>query len=163
MISKEYTTALKERAGYVGYNFCLVFLKPNERQEEIGENFKEFLHANNGHVPEDKVFKAGNVYLALVEGSSDSFRLTRGLRRNDEVRNVDDLISRFLLSELFSGKPLDVSIGIAEYRGKPDVLYQLAAYSQTRWTGEGKGLVSMNPMPERPEEIHIEDILLKVG
>ena len=150
MTSKDYSKTVGERAEFVGYQFCVVFLRPYERGQELVESFTSFLHVHNGHVPQDKVFDIGSgLYLAVMEGSSDSFRSTRSLPRNTEVRSVDSLVAKFLSAEARSGKPVDVSIGIAEYQGDPKILYQLAAFSQQQWTVIDGELVSKSPMPVR--------------
>ena len=150
MVPKEYAEAIGERTGYVGYNFCLVLLKPNVRKDEIAESFKNFL-ANEGkvpippdnHLPEDNVFgDSYGHYLALVEGSSNSFRYSRNLPPNHEARSVDDLVARFLFSEASNGKPFDVSVGIAEYNKNAGSLYAIAMLAQRRWFLEDGELVS---------------------
>jgi len=146
MVPKDYAQAIDERSRYVGYDFCVVFLKPHLPNSEIVENFKQYLHENNGHVPPDKVFEASGWYLAVVEGSSNSFRLARNLPRNIETRSVDGLVEDFLLSEARSGRPLEVSVGIAEYNKNADVVHQLAMLAQRRWFVEDGALVSRNEM-----------------
>ena len=147
-MNSDYTEAVRERSKFVGYQFCVVFLKPHEQQYEFEARFKRFLHVHNGHTPADKVFDMGSgLYLAVVEGSSDSFRRARGLPSDTETRSVDALIEKFMLSEVRSGAPVDVSIGIAEYDRNTDILYQLAAFSQRQWTAADGALVSKAPVP----------------